>query len=271
MSGDSGSIVKDSSWEEGAWTQVPNDIVRDRALSLEAKGLILYLASHSVNYEIHLETLRLQVGVGRDKLQRVLKELETAGYLKRQATFQMIDGRNRRGPNRYELSRSRTSVHTTRFQATETQTPGNKVDEPVQTTCFEAPEVQATEVQAPENQASIKKNNSKKNNQKKIKTDGAASAASTRGTRLPEDFKVSSEMVNWFNEKCPSLKGQGSPLTEQFRDYYRGQSGQRGVRVDWEATWRSWMRNAVIYQQNRRPGARISTMQDPRTGAFIER
>lgn len=63
----------------------------------------------------------------------------------------------------------------------------------------------------------------------------------SRGMRLPDDF-------------CPSLEEAGktglSPdeaarEAEKFRDYWISQAGQKGVKLDWPATWRNWCRNAA--------------------------
>ena len=35
---------------------------------------------------------------------------------------------------------------------------------------------------------------------------------------------------------------QGAALAE-FRDYWRGVAGKAGVKLDWEATWRNWVRS----------------------------
>ena len=32
---------------------------------------------------------------------------------------------------------------------------------------------------------------------------------------------------------------------DRFRDYWRGQPGQRGVKLDWHATWKNWVRKAA--------------------------
>lgn len=31
-------------------------------------------------------------------------------------------------------------------------------------------------------------------------------------------------------------------VTDTFRDYWRAQPGQKGVKLDWSATWRNWCR-----------------------------
>lgn len=65
--------------------------------------------------------------------------------------------------------------------------------------------------------------------------------ASQRGTRIPEDFTVTEDMVEWARLKTPNA---GLKDTEAFVDYYRAAPGQKGVKLDWVATWRNWMRKA---------------------------
>jgi len=58
------------------------------------------------------------------------------------------------------------------------------------------------------------------------------SVKSSRGTRLPQDWKPKEE--DGFDEV----------ELAKFRDYWIAVSGQKGVKRDWDATWRNWLRNA---------------------------
>jgi uncharacterized protein YdaU (DUF1376 family) len=49
-------------------------------------------------------------------------------------------------------------------------------------------------------------------------------------------------------------------VTETFRDYWRALPGQRGVKLDWSATWRNWCRRDA-----ERPPARGSAQEVSRT------
>lgn len=71
-----------------------------------------------------------------------------------------------------------------------------------------------------------------------------------RGTRLPADFTVTDEMLMWAKDAFPDV----SPAfeTEKFRDYWSSRSGSAGVKLDWVATWRNWIRNANDYAQGRK-------------------
>jgi len=67
-------------------------------------------------------------------------------------------------------------------------------------------------------------------------------AASKRGARLPEPFVLTAEMKIWARETVPEVDIRDQ--TQRFVDYWRAQPGQRGVKLDWLATWRNWMRSA---------------------------
>lgn len=60
-----------------------------------------------------------------------------------------------------------------------------------------------------------------------------------RGSRLPEDFTVTKAMAEWAREKAPLC---GIDDHEAFCDYWRSVPGQKGRKLDWEKTWRNWMR-----------------------------
>lgn len=64
--------------------------------------------------------------------------------------------------------------------------------------------------------------------------------ADTRGTRLPDDFGLNSEMREWAALKTPHVNADDSLV--EFVDYWRGVPGQRGKKLDWPATWRNRMR-----------------------------
>lgn len=70
----------------------------------------------------------------------------------------------------------------------------------------------------------------------------SARTAAKRGTRIPDDFAVTPEMVAWAVENCPGLDGRTE--TEKFVNYWRSKTGKDATKLDWEATWRNWLLNA---------------------------
>ena len=60
-----------------------------------------------------------------------------------------------------------------------------------------------------------------------------------RATRLSQDWQPSIAMIEYCKTKRPDL--QWKDVAEGFRDYWV--SAPKGTKLDWEATWRTWVRN----------------------------
>ena len=90
-----------------------------------------------------------------------------------------------------------------------------------------------------------------------------------RGTRIPADFAITDSMAAWAAEKIPP----GIDVleeTQRFRDYWTAIPGARGVKLDWEATWRNWMRKAAEFRARdtgRRYRNQADIMRDTITAA----
>ena len=69
----------------------------------------------------------------------------------------------------------------------------------------------------------------------------AGLVSSKRGTRLPADWVLTDEHRKFCNTERPDLDPER--VGAEFRDYWISAPGQRGVKVDWLATWRNWVRN----------------------------
>jgi hypothetical protein len=68
-----------------------------------------------------------------------------------------------------------------------------------------------------------------------------------RATRLQDNWQPSDAMIQFCKTERPDLQWQF--IADGFRDYWIAQAGAKGRKVDWEATWRNWIRN-----QRRQPG-----------------
>lgn len=64
-----------------------------------------------------------------------------------------------------------------------------------------------------------------------------------RGTRLPDDWFLPRAWGEWAQAEGFSA-GTIRTEADKFKDYWIAQPGQRGVKRDWLATWRNWMRNS---------------------------
>lgn len=70
---------------------VPNSAAQDKSLSWEARGVLVFMLSMPNDWAMHRSWLQEQCeSCGRDKLVRILKELEDGGYLLR--TAKQTDG-----------------------------------------------------------------------------------------------------------------------------------------------------------------------------------
>ena len=65
-----------------------------------------------------------------------------------------------------------------------------------------------------------------------------------RGTRLPAGWTPGPEQQA-FAESLGIRNGVAAAELEKFRDYWAAQPGQRGVKTDWTATWRNWLRRVA--------------------------
>jgi uncharacterized protein YdaU (DUF1376 family) len=61
-----------------------------------------------------------------------------------------------------------------------------------------------------------------------------------RGTRLPAGFQLPDEWIGFCKQERADLDPQ--TVFAQFLDYWIAQPGQKGVKTDWQATWRNWVR-----------------------------
>lgn len=78
---------------------------------------------------------------------------------------------------------------------------------------------------------------------------GDASAPTTKtgkGTRINPDWNPSRQTVQQLAQEHPQLDTRAEHL--KFIDYWLAQPGTKGVKLDWEATWRNWMRKAAETQ-----------------------
>jgi hypothetical protein len=77
-------------------------------------------------------------------------------------------------------------------------------------------------------------------------------AKTAKGTRIPTDFVPTPDMIEWARRETPLV---GTMATATFVDHWRAAPGQRGVKLDWVATWRNWMRRAQTDAEQRRARA----------------
>lgn len=76
----------------GRWEAIPVALTNDARLSLEGRGLAAWFMTRPTNWQIQAGALSGLLSIGRDRVKRLLRELEDAGYLVR-ARSHDADGR----------------------------------------------------------------------------------------------------------------------------------------------------------------------------------
>lgn len=69
-----------------------------------------------------------------------------------------------------------------------------------------------------------------------------------RGTRLTSDWKPSEQTINTMRAECPGIDLKAEH--RKFIDYWTAKPGKDGIKLDWDATWRNWIRSARAPNNN---------------------
>lgn len=85
--------------------------------------------------------------------------------------------------------------------------------------------------------------------QKQEQKRASPSAQPAKGTRLPPGWSPSPELARWVAENHPAIDADAQ--LGAFRDYWTAKPGKDGRKLDWDATFRNWVRNS---RQNARAG-----------------
>lgn len=67
----------------GSFAVIPNVTANDDQLSIDALGMLVFLLSKPNDWQVNVANLRKRFGIGRDRVYAVLKQLETAGYVRK--------------------------------------------------------------------------------------------------------------------------------------------------------------------------------------------
>ena len=73
------------------------------------------------------------------------------------------------------------------------------------------------------------------------KTQNTDKAPQQRGTRLPADWSLPDSWKMWAKANRPDLNP--IDVAASFYDYWISKPGSGGVKLNWEATWRNWVRS----------------------------
>jgi len=95
-----------------------------------------------------------------------------------------------------------------------------------------------------------------------------------RGVRLANDFQIPAEWRDFARKQRRWYDDEIDAEFAQFADYWRSQPGQKGIKLDWFATWRNWVRNSRRPSGNAAPEIREhydAREQMQRTAALYDR
>ena len=73
-----------------------------------------------------------------------------------------------------------------------------------------------------------------------------------KGTRLPGDWQPGSEHIDYAISRGFKAH-EARRIGEDFRDYWASKPGASGVKLDWLATWRTWVRKEADRQDRQPP------------------
>jgi hypothetical protein len=85
-----------------------------------------------------------------------------------------------------------------------------------------------------------------------------------RGTRLPKDWQATEEMVE-FARGLGFSPSEITSIADVFRDYWIAQSGAKGVKLDWFATWRNWTRKEADNPRRVKASRPVGYVETPKT------
>jgi hypothetical protein len=189
------------------FTVVHNRTIEDDRLSFRALGLLVFVLSKPDNWKTHVNHLATTHSEGRGAVRSALGELEEFGYVERK--WMRADGE------------ATPSMH---YLVSELPA---------------CPEIGNPENWEPGNRDAQKPATSKEGSKEVVKTDSQQTLAKGRKSRIPDPFVVTAKMQEWATEKFPAVDWRAQ--TEQFKDHHQGNGN---TKLDWEATWRTWIRNA---------------------------
>lgn len=93
-----------------------------------------------------------------------------------------------------------------------------------------------------------------------------------RGSRLPTDWVLPKDWKEWAEQERPDLNIK--TVADSFRDFWIAKAGSGGVKLDWQATWRNWIRSQSAPKQafaNKFDVAHITTPTPPNQDAALRK
>ena len=248
--------VKDA--DRKGYVVINNNITRDRDLSLKAKGFLLTIFALPDDWDFSIKGVESILQEGRHTVYSVINELIAAGYCRRLKVYR--NGKIQSWEYHFVETRGGFEL-LSENQEIGSQKEGVLLPENLEIENLEIENL-FLEKRPQYIKQEIKEVTNRRNNE-------SGEARATRGTRLDEGFAVTGPMLDWAAVKVPLVDLDLE--TEKFRNYYASVSGTRGVKLNWEATWRTWMLKAVkeySHGQNKTNGRESRPTYDEILGEY---
>lgn len=111
---------------------------------------------------------------------------------------------------------------------------------------------------------SVSENVAEEEEEKHSTTAKAVVEPRKRGTRITADWLPSEAAIAAMRDECPTVHLQAEH--RKFVDYWTAKAGRDGVKLNWDATWRNWIRRAAENSSSRLTSASGSTVDDKVNG-----
>ena len=92
---------------------------------------------------------------------------------------------------------------------------------------------------------------------------------SQRGSRLANNWILPDEWEYWANKERPDLNAK--QVFDQFKDYWCAKAGKDAIKLDWQATWRNWVRNQKATKVNFAEIGRLTVPASNEPDAALEK
>lgn len=117
-----------------------------------------------------------------------------------------------------------------------------KVAQKVPKSCPKGSQVESQVTEIKENTPDITSNQKPVTNNKKNTT------YSKKPHRLPDDWVCDEKLGQWAMEQGLA-RGEVVQEIEQFKDHYRAATGKGSTALDWDAKFRTWIRNTIKWKK----------------------
>jgi len=108
-------------------------------------------------------------------------------------------------------------------------------------------------------------------NHKPITINQEPKVKTQRGSRLPADWTLPEDWKQWAEQDRPDLNVIS--VADSFKDFWIAKPGTGGVKLDWQATWRNWIRSQSTPKTfaNKFDVAHITTPTPPNQDAALRK